>query len=89
MKEKEEELRGYVIGAGHEAKVFKSQLDCMEDNVCKCGCTPSKVGEEFVSSEEEARTELSYASARESKYVAPPIENLILIPVSGVQPSTY
>ena len=53
----------------------------MEDNICKCGCTPSEVGEEFVSSEEEARTELSYASAHGSKYVAPPIENPIPISV--------
>ena len=86
MREKEavkkvEELGGYIIGAGHEAKIFKSQLDCMEDNICWCGCTPSEVGEEFVSSKEEARTELSYASARESKYIAPPMENPIPIPV--------
>ena len=37
------------------------------------------MGEEFVSSEEEARTELSYASARGSKYIAPPLENSIPI----------
>ena len=54
----------------------------MKDNVCKCGCTPSEVGEEFVSSEEEARMELSCASARGSEYVAPPVENPILIPVA-------
>ena len=53
----------------------------IEDNVCKCGCTPSEVGEEFVSSEEKARTELSYASARGSKYIAPPVENPIPIPI--------
>ena len=34
-----------------------------------------------MSSEEEARTELSYALARGSKYIAPPIENPIPIPV--------
>ena len=38
------------------------------------GQTPSEVGED-------ARTELSYASARGSKYVAPPIENLTPIPI--------
>ena len=40
-----------------------------------------EVGEEFVSLEEEARTELSYASTRGSKYVAPPVENPIPLPV--------
>ena len=80
-KEKVERLEGFTIGAAHEAEVFKSHLDRMEDNVCRCGRTPSEVGEEFVSSEEEARTELFYESARGSKYVAPPLENLIPIPV--------
>ena len=80
-KEKVDELGGFIIGAAHEAKTFKSHLDRMEDNICRCGHTPSEVGEEFVSSEEEARTELSYASARGSKYVAPPVENPIPIPV--------
>ena len=41
----------------------------------------SEVGEEFVSSEEEARMELSYASARGSEYIAPPLENPIPISV--------
>ena len=80
-REKVEELGGYVLGAAHEAKIFKSCLDRMINNVCKCGRTPSEVGEEFVSFSEEARTELSYASARGSKYVAPPVENLIHIPI--------
>ena len=48
--------------------------------MCQYRQTPSKVGEEFVSSEEEARTELSYASAKGSKYVAPLVENPIPIP---------
>ena len=61
-EEKVEELGGFIIGAAHEAKIFKSHLDGMEDNVCRCGCTPSEVGEEFISSEEEARMELSYAA---------------------------
>ena len=78
-KEKVEQLEGFIIRAGHDAKIFKSCLDCMEDNICQCGCTPLEVGEEFVSSEEEARTELSYASARGSEYVAPPVENSIPI----------
>ena len=55
--------------------------DRMEDNICKCGCTPSEVGEEFVSLEEEARTELSYASARGSEYITPLVENPIPIPI--------
>ena len=76
-----DELGGFIIEAAHEAKVFKSHLDRMEDNVCRCGCTSSEVGEEFVSSEEETRTELSYASARGSKYIALPLENPIPIPV--------
>ena len=80
-KEKVDELGGFIIGAAHEAKSFKSCLNRMEDNVCRCGRTPSEVGEEFVSFEEEARTKLSYASARESEYIAPPLENPIPIPV--------
>ena len=80
LKEKEEELRGYVLGAAHKAEVFQSRLDRMEERVCRCGQTPSEVGEE-LSSEEDARTELSYALARVSEYIAPPVENLIPIPV--------
>ena len=41
----------------------------------------SEVGEEFVSSEDEGRTELSYASVREDEYVAPPVENSLAIPI--------
>ena len=72
----------FIVGAGHEAQVFKNCLDRMEENVCRCGRTPFEVGEEFVSSEDEGRTELSYASVREDEYVAPPVENSIplLIP---------
>ena len=46
--------------------------------------TPSEVGEEFVSSEDEGRTELSYASAPGEEYVAPPVENPIPIPVPAL-----
>ena len=53
----------------------------MEENVCRCRYTPSEVEEEFVSSEEEGRTELSYASAPGSEYMAPPVENPIPIPI--------
>ena len=80
-KEETEKLKGFVVGAGHEAQVFKNRLDRMEENVCRCGRTPSEVGEEFVSSEDEGRTELSYASVREDEYVAPPIENSLPIPI--------
>ena len=80
-KEKVEQLEGFTIGAAHEAEVFKSCLDRMEDNFCRCGCTPSEVGEKFVSSEEEGRTELSYASAHGNEYVAPAVENPIPIPI--------
>ena len=55
-KEEVERLKGFVVGAGHEAQVFKNRLDRMEENVCRCGWTPSEVGEEFVSSEDESRT---------------------------------
>ena len=82
LKRREEELRGYILGAAHEAEVFKNWLDHMEEKVCRCGRTPLEVGED-ISSEEDARTELSYASARGSKYIAPPIENPIPIPVSA------
>ena len=83
-KEEVEQLKGFIVGAGHEAQVFKNCLDRMEENVCRCGRTPLEVGEEFVSSEDEGRTELSYASVREDVYVAPPVENSILLPVSAL-----
>ena len=86
-KEEVEKLKGFVIGAGHEAQVFKDCLNRMEENVCRCGHTPSEVGEEFVSSEDEARMELSYASAHGSKYMAPPLENPILIPIPALASS--
>ena len=80
-KEEVEKLKGFIIGAGHEAQVFKNHLDRMEENICRCGQTPLEVGEEFFSSEDEGRTELSYASVREDEYVAPPIENSLPIPI--------
>ena len=80
-KEEVEKLKGFIIGASHEAQVFQNHLDRMEENVCRCGRTPSEVGEEFVSSEDEGRTELSYASVREEEYVAPPVENSMPIPI--------
>ena len=58
-KEEVEKLKGFIIGAGHEAQIFKNCLDRMEENVCRCGQTPSEVGEDFVSSRDEGRTELS------------------------------
>ena len=63
VKDEVEKLKGFIVGAGGEAQVFKNCLDRIEENVCGCGCTPSEVGEEFVSSEDEARMELSYTSA--------------------------
>ena len=80
-KEEVEKLKGFIVGAGHEAQIFKNCLDRMEENICRCGQTPPEVGEEFVSSEDEGRTELSYASVREDKYIAPPVENSIPLPV--------
>ena len=80
-KEEVEKLKGFVVGAGHEAQIFKDRLDRMAENVCRCGRTPSEVGKEFVSSEDEGRTELSYTSVREDEYVAPPVENSIPLPV--------
>ena len=74
-------LEGFIIGASHDTKIFKDHLDCMEGNLCQCSCTPLEVGEEFVPLEDEARTELSYVSARGSEYIAPPVENPIPIPV--------
>ena len=85
-KEETEQLQGFIVGAGHEAQVFKNRLDRMEENVCRCGRTPSEVGEEFVSSEDEGRTELSYASVREDEYVAPPVENSIPLPIPAPAP---
>ena len=83
-KEETEKLKGFIIGAGHEAQVFKNRLGRMKENVCMCGRTPSEVGEEFMSSEDKGRTELSYASAPGEEYVAPPLENPIPIPVPAL-----
>ena len=80
-EEETKKLKGFIVGAGHEAQVFKDHLDRMEENVCRCGRTPSEVGEKFVSSEDEGRMELSYASVREDEYVAPPFENSLPIPI--------
>ena len=88
-KEETEWLKGFIVGAGHEAQVFKNRLDRMEENVCRCGQTPSEVGEELVSSEDEGRMELSYASIREDKYVAPPMENSMPIPIPAPIFSCY
>ena len=88
-KEETEKLKGFIVGAGHEAQVFKNCLDRMEENVCRCGQTPSEVGEEFVSSEDKGRTELSYASVREDKYVAPPVENSIPLPIPALAPCCF
>ena len=85
-KEEVEQLKGFIVGAGHEAQVFKNRLNRMEENVCRCSRTPSEVGEEFVSSEDEGRMELSYASVREDEYVAPPVENSIPLPIPAPAP---
>ena len=85
-KEETEQLKGFIVGAGHEAQVFKNRLARMKENVCRCGRTPLEVGEEFVSSEDEGRTKLSYASVREDKYVAPPVENSIPLPIPAPAP---
>ena len=83
-KEETKKLKGFTVGAGHEAQVFKNRLDRMEENVCRCGQIPSEVGKEFVSSEDEGRTELSYASAAGEEYVAPPVENSVPLPVPAL-----
>src|ERR1700743_2452042 len=80
-KEEVEKLKGFVVGAGHEAQIFKDRLDRMAENICRCGRAPSGVGEEVVSSADKGRTELSYASAAAEEYVAPPVENPIPLPV--------
>ena len=85
-KEETEQLKGFIVGTGHEAQVFKNHLDWMEENICRCGRTPLEVGEEFVSSEDEGRTELSYASVREDEYVAPPVENSVPLPIPAPAP---
>ena len=36
-KEETEKLKGFIVGAGHEAQVFKDHLDRMEEKVCRCG----------------------------------------------------
>ena len=42
-REEVEKLKGFIIGAGHEAQVFKNHPDWMEENICRCGRTPSEV----------------------------------------------
>ena len=86
-KEEVEKLKGFLVGAGHEAQVFQNHLNRMEENLCRCGRTPLEVGEKFVSSEDEGRIELSYASAPGEEYVAPPIKNPTPIPVPAPVPS--
>ena len=83
-KEEVKKLKGFIVGAGHEVQVFKNRLDRMEENVCRCGRTPLEVGEELVSSEDEGRTELSYASAAGAEYIAPPVENSIPLPIPAL-----
>ena len=83
-KEETKKLKGLIIGAGHEAQVFKNCLYRMEENVCRCGRTPSEVREEFVFFEDKGRTELSYASAPGEEYVTPPIGNPLPIPVPAL-----
>ena len=85
-KEEVEQLKGFIVGAGHEAQVFKNHLDQMEENVCRCGKTPSEVGEEFVSSEDEGRTKLPYTSVREDEYITPPVENSVPLPIPAPAP---
>ena len=77
-KEETEKLKGFIVGAGNKVQVFKDPLDRIEENVCRCSRTPSEVREEFVSSEDEGRSGLSYASAPEEEYVAPPVRKLDL-----------
>src|ERR1700743_2706119 len=36
-KEETEKLKAFIVGAGHEAQVFKDHLNRMEENVCRCG----------------------------------------------------
>ena len=43
LKKREEELNSFIIGAGHGAEVFKTQLDRIKERACKCGHTPSEV----------------------------------------------
>ena len=43
-KEEIEQLKGFIVGAGHEAQVFKNCLNRMEENVCKCGRTCQEIG---------------------------------------------
>ena len=33
-KEETKKLKGFIIGTGHEAQIFKNHLDRMEENVC-------------------------------------------------------
>ena len=35
-KREVEKLKGFMVGAGHEAQVFKNCLNRMDENVCRC-----------------------------------------------------
>ena len=43
-KEEVEKLKGFVVGAGHEAQIFKDCLDRMAENICRCGGLPQRLG---------------------------------------------
>ena len=36
-KEETKKLKGFIVGARHEAQVFKDCLNRVEDNICRCG----------------------------------------------------
>ena len=43
-KEEVEKLKGFVVGAGHEAQIFRDCLHRMAESICRCGRSPSEVG---------------------------------------------
>ena len=75
------EVLGWHLTAGHEAEIFKTWLDLRGERACKCGHTPSEAAKE-LSSEGEARSEPPYFDEdKENKYITPPVENPISIPI--------
>ena len=79
-KEEVEKLKGFIVGTGREAQVFQNCLDRMEENVCRCGRTPSEVGEEFVSSETKVGRSCPMHLSQRTSMLPLPSKTLVLSP---------
>ena len=92
-KEEVKKLKGFIVDAGHKAQVFKNHLDRMEENVCRCGGTPSEVGKSSSLLRTKAGQSCPMPQLLERSMCPPPIKNSIPLPVPApttccVGPST-